>query len=265
MNPRLITLTTDFGIRDSYVSCMIGQIRRINPSADIIHTSNLVGRQNILEGAFTLRNTLPFYPPATIHLVVVDPDVGGDRDAIAVFHHGQFFVAPDNGILTLALDTTEPEQLVSIQNPAYMSREISPVFHGRDVFSPAAAWLSQGVPMSLLGPQRTTMTDLRWSLPVYDKNRIIGQIIHIDHFGNAISNISQQFLNGWAGELSVQVSLSGWDPLPVSRTYSDVEPGDAVALIGSGGYLEVAVFHANASGLFDIRPGSQIVVEKVPE
>lgn len=119
--------------------------------------------------------------------------------------------------------------------------------------------------MNLLGPGRTTMTDLRWSLPVYDKNRIIGQIIHIDHFGNAISNISRSFLENWAAGQPVQVSLSGWDPLPVSRTYSDVEPGDAVALIGSGGYLEVAVFHANAAGLFDIRPGSQIVVEKVQE
>jgi len=259
---RQITLITDFGTRDYYVPTLIGQIKSVNPNVEIHHLTHSIARQNIVEAAFTLRNTYPYFPEDTIHVIIVDPEVGSDRDAVAVEHDGHFFVAPDNGILTLALQTTRPDKIISVRESVYTSRNISPVFHGRDVFVPVAAWLSKGVAIDLLGTRKTELTDLRWGLPSWDKQKIIGQVIHIDHFGNLITNISERFLDHWAAGTSFRIGLAGWDQLKLSKIYSDVEPGDPVALIGSGGLLELAVYQADAAELFDVKIGSQIMVEK---
>lgn len=262
MLKRQITLITDFGTRDYYVPTLIGQIKSVNPNVEIHHLTHSIARQNIVEAAFTLRNTYPYFPEDTIHVIIVDPEVGSDRDAVVVEHDSHFFVAPDNGILTLALQTTRPDKIISVRESVYTSRNISPVFHGRDVFVPVAAWLSKGVAIDLLGTRKTELTDLRWGLPSWDKQKIIGQVIHIDHFGNLITNISERFLDHWAAGTSFRIGLAGWDQLKLSKIYSDVEPGDPVALIGSGGLLELAVYQADAAELFDVKIGSQIMVEK---
>lgn len=262
MLKRHITLISDFGSRDYYVPSLTARIADINPDASVHHLSHEVGRQNIVEAAFTLRNAYPFFPAGTIHVIIVDPEVGSDRDAVAVEHDGHFFVAPDNGILTLALQTTHPERVVSIKNSPYADAIVSPVFHGRDIFVPVAAWMSRGVPLQITGVHKPELIDLRWGLPSWDRQKIAGQVIHIDHFGNLITNISEKFLDHWAGGAGFKVGMAGWDPLPLSRIYSDVEPGDPVALIGSGGLLEIAVYQADAAALFDVRIGTQIIVSR---
>jgi len=259
---RLITLITDFGTKDYYVPSLVGQIKSINPSVEILHLTHEIKNQNIIEAAFTLKNSYPNFSPETIHVVVVDPEVGGERDAVLVKHNGHYFVSPDNGILSLAFETTKPDQVFSILNSPYKNRIISPVFHGRDIFTPIAAYLSLGVPPKLLGTLKSELLDLRWSLPSYDKQRIIGQIIHIDHFGNLISNVTEIFLRKWQQNENFVVSMPGWEPMELSQSYSDVEAGDPVALIGSSGQLEIAVYQSNANQLFDLNIGSSIIIEK---
>ena len=260
---RIITLTTDFGTRDYYVPSLIGQIRSICPHADIQNLTHEIDSQSIVEAAFTLKNLYRNFPNDTIHVVVVDPEVGSDRDAVLVRHDHSFFIAPDNGILTLALETVTPERVFSIRNSIYQNRMVSPVFHGRDIFTPIAAHLANGVSPRLLGEEKKELLDLRWSLPSYDKTRIIGQVIHIDHFGNLISNIHEKFLIEWADSDTIGVSLAGWEPMKISHTYSDVEAGDPVAVIGSSHQLEIAVYQSKANQLFDAVIGTQIIVEKL--
>lgn len=259
---RIITLTTDFGTRDYYVPSLIGQIRLIAPDSEIYSLTHEVSHQNIIEAAFILKNQFQNFPKGTIHVIVVDPEVGSDRDAVLVRHDDYFFIAPDNGILTLALETTTPESAFSISDSLYKNKFVSPVFHGRDVFTPIAAHLANGVSPTLLGIKKNELVDLRWSLPSYDKNRIIGQVIHIDHFGNLISNIHEKFLFEWAGNEPFGVSLTGWEPIPLSLTYSDAEPGDPVVVIGSSHQLEIAVYQSAANQMLDAKLGTQIIVEK---
>ncbi|HJU10868.1 MAG TPA: SAM-dependent chlorinase/fluorinase, partial [Candidatus Binataceae bacterium] len=188
-----IAILTDFGYRDHYVGVMKGVIAKICPRASIIDLTHGIPPQNVLAGALALQQCVDFLPPRTIILAVVDPGVGTERRPIALeTKRGLRMVAPDNGLLSLAAKRAEIRRIVELRSPRYWLPIVSASFHGRDIFAPAAAWLSRGVPIAELGPVVQTMVELDVGVPLTKKpNELEGEIIYIDSFGNLITNISR--------------------------------------------------------------------------
>lgn len=272
----IVTLTTDFGSRDGYVGAMKGIIATIAPHARLVDITHAISPQDVYQAAFCLHNAVRFFPKGTVHLAVVDPGVGTSRRPLAVAAGGMMLVGPDNGIFTPLIRVWGLEKAVETRNVAYW-REGDPscTFHGRDIFAPVAAHLAAGVPMDELGPRVADLVSL--SLPTLDlrpPHDLVGEVIYLDHFGNAITNLGVlewkgdglHLTPGWStsdrsasleGPASVQC---GRHQLSLHRTYGEVSPGTALALIGSGGLLEVAVRNGNAGEGLGIRPGDQVVL-----
>lgn len=263
---RLITLLTDFGLEDVYVGVMKGVIARINPALNVIDLSHQIPPQNIMAGRFALMNAYPFFPVGTVHLAVVDPGVGSERRAIALQLADGFLVGPDNGLLTgvLELSTGETVQgkiicVVELNNSTYWGTNIpSHTFHGRDIFAPVAAHLAMGVDIKNLGSIIDPASLIRLSLPelVITSQQIIGTIQYIDYFGNLVTNIPAQYVEGknWA------VTINNMRLIPMGKTYSDVAIGEILALVGSHGWIEITVNNGNAQRLLNLGVGNQIVV-----
>ncbi|MEQ8677832.1 MAG: SAM-dependent chlorinase/fluorinase [Aggregatilineales bacterium] len=271
-----IALLTDFGIQDSYVGVMKGVMHGICPQAHFIDITHELAPQNVRQAAFTLLNAYHYFPAGTVFLVVVDPGVGSLRLPIAVKSAGYTFVAPDNGVLTYALAHLGAEiQAVALTNAEYHLNTISRTFHGRDIFSPCAAHLAAGVPFEKMGESLDDIIRLDPPRLTLTERQIVGEIIHIDHFGNCVSSIGQfrwrsdnrlLLASSWSDEV-VQVSTKsatikiGEQTFPkISRTYSDVEKGDGLVLIGSEGYLEIATNHGNAADRYQIQLGDEIML-----
>jgi len=243
----IITLTTDFGMRDPYVAAMKGVLRKLCPDVALDDLTHDIAPQDILEAALIDEAATPWYPENTVHLIVVDPGVGADRRPIAVRSGSHIFVAPDNGLLTLWLQQHPLEWAYEISPQAPGIATISNTFHGRDIFAPAAAWLAAGGDPTALGNLLSSLQQLDVPKPVTDDdNRIEGVVIHVDRFGNCITNIRQdmfEFSSAW------NVYIGG-NVLPLCSTYSDVEPGTPLALFGGSGRLEIAVNQGNAARQF---------------
>ena len=255
----LITLCTDFGLRDGYVAAMKGTILSIAPNAKLVDISHDVTRQSVREGAFVLSSACRFFPADTVHLVVVDPGVGGSRRAVAVRTERFTFVAPDNGVLSLALQCEQVLQAVALTERAYWrGEEISRTFHGRDIFAPVAAHLANGLPLSALGEPVADLLHLTWPTPQRGSdNSITGQVVHVDHFGNIISDIPGEMLLGRSNWRIVvgKAHITG-----LSATYASASPGELVALIGSHGNLEIAVRGGRADRVADAAVGAVVRV-----
>lgn len=258
-----ISLTTDFGIRDGNVGVMKGVIYRITPGVKIIDISHEIGPQNIFEAALILAGRAYYFPENTVHIVVVDPGVGTARRPIAAQIGPQRFVGPDNGVFTPLLMRAEqenwPVKIVHTDKPEYWLPEISNVFHGRDIFSPVGAHLAAGVPLEELGTPVNDPVRIRLPLPKRTAQGWVGEVIHIDHFGNVISNISLQDL---AEMEDVNVTLCGATIEGLVRTFGERDPGTLVALFGSTGYLLVSV--VNGSGAERLEPKIGDAVKVVP-
>ncbi|MFA6245082.1 MAG: SAM-dependent chlorinase/fluorinase, partial [Candidatus Hydrogenedentales bacterium] len=192
----VVTLLTDFGTKDAYVAAMKGVILTRCPEVTIVDLSHEITPQDIFEGALFLAEAAHYFAPGTIHCVVVDPGVGTSRLPIAASAGGQLFVAPDNGILSLFVRKHPLGEVRMITNKRFMLDRISATFHGRDIFAPAAAALASGVPVEEAGDRTTTMTmlDIPWAKRDED-NRVVGIVMHIDRFGNAITNIRREDLD----------------------------------------------------------------------
>lgn len=255
----LITLTTDFGTADGYQAALEGVIASISRSIRVIVVSHDVPAGDIVGGWYLLKTHHRYFPPGTVHLAVVDPGVGGDRKIIAVRTRTGFFVAPDNGLLSF-LSKREIVSIHSITNRDYSLGEISPVFHGRDIMAPAAAYLSLGVDPSCLGRRLDDMRRLSGLKPNRNRRGLTGRVIWIDRFGNLISNIEA------AGKMDGIVSVEATAVGPIRRTFSDVASGEPVAYIGSGGHLEIAVRDGSAAEYFGIAKGcdAEILVAPSP-
>ena len=257
----IITLMTDFGIKDGNVGVMKGVIWGIAPGVQIADLSHTVSPQNLREAALILARSAPYFPPGSIHVVVVDPGVGTARRHIAARLGTQFFVGPDNGVITLLLERAEaqgwPVEIVHTHKSEYWLAEVSHVFHGRDVFSPIAAHLASGVTLQELG---TRIDDpVRLSLPRPQQTLFgwQGEIIHIDHFGNISTNVLKENL----GEPdSIQVRLCGVNIDGMVRTFGERAPGELVALYGSTGYLIVSVVNGNAAQRLNAAVGDTVEV-----
>ncbi len=269
-----IVLTTDFGSDDPDVGIMKGVILGINPQATVIDLTHQIAAGDLRRAAFTLAISYQYFPPGAIHVAVVDPGVGTQRRALLVLTPKVRFLAPDNGILSQVLERcgwppptttgrcpTPPGCFAyEINNPGYWLHPVSNTFHGRDIFAPVAAHLSRGVAPQYLG---TPVPDLAWLpglQPVPQGDAILGQVLHADHFGNLIANISAQDL---AGVTVRQVQIKGRRIPRLSGAYHDGDgpPGGLVALIGSHGYLEIALPDGSAAALLGAGAGEVVRVD----
>ena len=231
--PTRLTLLTDFGTADGYVAAMKGVIAAIAPDSIVDDAGHDVAAGDVEAAAWALAAYWLRYPAGTVHVVVVDPGVGTKRDAIAVEANGRFLVGPDNGVLSWALrDASGPVAIYELPRPDH---DISSTFHGRDLFAPAAARLALGESSSSLGPRKLGIVRLPWPEPVRHARGVDGVVVHVDHFGNLITNIPAGLV---AGDVTVRVGIMEVD---VRRAYGDVLTGELVAHVGSRGLLEIAV------------------------
>ncbi|MEE9441172.1 MAG: SAM-dependent chlorinase/fluorinase [candidate division Zixibacteria bacterium] len=243
----VITLTTDFGSCDGYQGVLEGVIYGINPNARVVTISHEIPPQDIAGGWYLIKTHHRYFPPGTVHVAVVDPGVGSKRKIIAVTTCKYKFIAPDNGLLSF-IPNKEIISIHSVTNRKYALAEISPVFHGRDIMAPAAAYLSLGINPSCLGRASKTISELPNIKPIRKKNKIFGRVIWVDRFGNMITNIeSTRNLD------KKSVSVNGEEVGPIQKCFSDVKSGKLVAYIGSGGHLEIAVRNGSAFDYFSLK------------
>lgn len=260
---KLITLLTDFGLEDGYPGIMKGVILGIAPDAQIVDLTHLIPPQNIMAGALALSRAVPYFPPGTVHVAVVDPGVGTQRRAIAARLGAHFFVSPDNGLLSVvchqAQQRGEPVAFVHLDQPDYWLPRVNRVFHGRDVFAPVGAHLANGVPLAQLG---TAITDpLPLQLP--DPQRLEdggwrGEVLAVDHFGNLMTNLTAAHLEGLG---PLQVCLGRFTIPGLAQAFGDGRPGQLVALIDSADYLSLCVVNGNAQQATQAQIGDPVIVE----
>ena len=256
----IVTLLTDFGLKDGNVGVMKGVILNISPRTQIVDISHFVPPQNVRAAALILLRSVPYFPPKTIHVAVVDPGVGTARRPIAARLGTQYFVGPDNGILTMWLDYAEKQdwstEFVHLDRPQFWLSEVSHVFHGRDIFAPVAAHLASGKVLQAVG---TPIADpLRLILPRPQRTQTgwRGEVIHIDHFGNVASNIRVEHLTDWlAAPQRFRVCLGGVEIHGLVNTFGDRPTGELVALFGSTGNLIVSVVNGNAATQLGLKVG----------
>ncbi|MGC1721802.1 MAG: SAM-dependent chlorinase/fluorinase [Isosphaeraceae bacterium] len=246
MKPGILTLTTDFGIGGPYVAAMKGVLLGLAPDTQIIDVCHTISPQNILEGAFVLAGIVEAFPHGTVHLAVVDPGVGIDRRLVAARLAEQWFVLPDNGLIT-GIALNHPFQGIwEITNPALRRHVVSNTFHGRDILSPAAAHLVRGGDPAELGAPLSRLITLRNFEPMADDTSYVGEVIFRDTFGNLITNVNSTHLAGHPADDWV-VEIAGERIEGLSRAYGERPAGSLIALPGSSGWIEVAVVNGDAA------------------
>jgi S-adenosylmethionine hydrolase len=257
MRPGILTLTTDFGFEGPYVAAVKGIMLGLAPHAQLVDVSHSIAPQNILEGAFVLAGIVDAFPKGTVHLAVVDPGVGTDRRLIAVAMADQWFVLPDNGLISGVARGRAPAGIWEITNPAIRRAPVSNTFHGRDILAPAAAHLLLGGDPAELGPVRTRFITLRNFEPAQDEHGSVGEVIFRDAFGNLITNIAAEWLGAaspdeWAFEVA-GARIEG-----LGRTYGERPTGTLIALVGSSGWVEIAVVNGDAARQLSAGPGTTV-------
>lgn len=248
----VLTLLTDFGAQDPYVGIMKGQILGLCPEAQLVDLTHEIAPQDLVTASFHLEQAAPYFPPGTVHLAVVDPGVGSSRAMVAVQTPKATFVAPDNGLLTRALDLMGPvEQMVRLPLPEGASH----TFHGRDVMAPAAGRLAAGAPLASLGPSHPTLVRLQFPRPTISENEVEATILALDRFGNVTFDLSKQ-----AAE-SLFTPGTRWffqhTEIPVRHTYAEVKLGAPVLLWGSQDLLELALRQGHAASYFQLQSGKR--------
>jgi S-adenosylmethionine hydrolase len=254
---KVITLTSDFGYADSYVAQIKGVIHSINPTSTIIDVTHEISKFNIQTGAFMLASAAPYFPKGTVHVAVVDPGVGTKRRALAIKTKQGYFVGPDNGLLILAAERQGITGIYELTNPKYMLPEVSGTFHGRDVFAPAAAYIEKGVNPARFGPKVEEPVRPEFVQVKHEKDSIIGRILHVDSFGNIITNLRKTDVPKETLNIKIQDTEF---KLKLKKTYGETKPKDTMALIGSHGFLEIAINRGNAAEKFNAKMGTEITI-----
>ena len=258
----IVTLTTDFGLRDAYVAemkgVMLGVARAARQSLQLVDVTHDVERHDITEGALALEAAVPFFPAGTVHLAVVDPGVGTTRRGLVIAADGQFLVGPDNGLFTpfLAGDDWRAFELVEAD---YRLPIVSRTFHGRDLFAPAAAHLAIGVDPARFGPAVSDPVQLAWPEVRAVAGAVAGAVVHTDRFGNLITSIHARSIAPLDADVLIRV---GGRDVPLVGTYGDLPVGRPGALVGSAGRLEIAVREGSAAAVLRARRGTPIVVSR---
>lgn len=262
----LITLMTDFGLKDGNVGVMKGVIAGIAPQVQMIDLSHQISPQNIPEAALILLRSAPYFPPGTIHLVVVDPGVGTSRRPMAAQMGNQIYVGPDNGIITLWLERLDSQgescAFYELNQPGFWLPQVSHVFHGRDIFAPCAAHLATGVTLERLGSRFGAPVRLELPRPLRTTTGWQGEVIHIDHFGNLATNIRVEHLRK---EDCQWVSLAGATIPGMVDTFGERPPGSLVALFGSTGNLIISLVNGSAAQQLGVGVGETVTVTLLPQ
>ena len=259
---KIVTFLSDFGNKSGYVAQMKGILHSLVSSVNCVDISHEVSPQNVMEGAFILKTTSRYFPRGTIHIAVVDPGVGTDRKGLVIVTKEQIFIGPDNGVLIPAARSFGDFITYEITKQTLLRRDPSQTFHGRDVFTPIAAQILNGLPFDQIGPRIENVVDLYFTKPSFLDDTIFGSVLYIDGFGNIITNITtddvkDRFHDGQ--DMTVQI---GTKTLKLSfvRTYGMVEKNSLIALVGSNGYLEISKNQGNASKDIQVKIGDAVQV-----
>ena len=263
MKPRVVTFLSDFGSRDPYVAEMKAIVLRKCPEAKIVDISHAIDKFDVRMGAFVLASAAPFFPKGTVHVAVVDPGVGTRRLPLVVETGIGWFVGPDNGVLLLAALRGGLRHVYVIENPRYMLSRISRTFHGRDIFAPAAACLALGVDASGFGRELTDYVVPKFVKPVLDGNSVSGEVLHVDDFGNVITNISSETLGKLVVSEKGSLKVKAGDQsatMKLCSAYSEVAKGKPLLIFGSHDFLEISVSQGNAAKLLAVKRGDLVRV-----
>jgi S-adenosylmethionine hydrolase len=259
----ILTLLSDFGLKDPYVSEMKGTILSLCPEVTIVDISHNINKYDVLMGAFVLSSVTPYFPPDTIHVAVIDPGVGTKRNSLIVKTKRSLYVGPDNGLLILSAEKEEIVKIFRISNQKYLRSKISKTFHGRDVFCMVAAHLAKGTDPSEFGPEIKRFVSIRFTNPKVIGNEILGKVIYIDSFGNAITNISTKNLETINVKDNSDILVKLKDStlqLKLCLAYEDVPNGTPLAIIGSREYLEISINKGQASKEFGLNQEDSVLV-----
>ena len=254
-----ITFLTDFGTKDGYVAQMKGVASTIT-NARLIDITHEIAPHNIREGAFILWTTASFFPVGTVHVAVVDPGVGMERKGLIITTKKQILVGPDNGILLPTAHLLGEYVVYEITNPKYMIHPLSRTFHGRDIFAPVAAYITNGIPFNEIGTITEHFVDLQFYMGEHRGDRIIGKIIYIDRFGNLITNIPSDILPQDVEQKKIALlsNEKRWETLPFVCSYGFVKSGDILLTVGSNSFLEISVNQGNAANMLMIKEEDEV-------
>lgn len=266
MKRPIVTLTTDFGTSDNYVACVKAAMLNINPEIETVDITHHVKRHDIMEACLILKNTYHYFPNWTIHVVIVDPTVGSSRRSIVASINSHHFVAPDNGVLSGLYQDPEDLSVFEIEAEHYYLKPLSPTFHGRDIFAPIAAWMAKGIEIENFGERIDDYVDLQLPIPTVSEEdgTLEGEIIHVDSFGNLITNVDRaQFdrLLGEAGNQSFELEIGDLTLSELKRYYAECEEDKPCLLFGSTAQLELAIKEKSASEVLSLDKGQKLTLK----
>ncbi|MGH9692313.1 MAG: SAM hydrolase/SAM-dependent halogenase family protein [Candidatus Acidiferrales bacterium] len=262
MTRPIITLTTDYGMEDPFVGIMKGVILNIHPEVNLVDITHNALPHDILDGALAIGQAYKYFPPRTIHLVVVDPGVGTARRPILVAGDQHYFVAPDNGVLSSVYDQCESVSAWHIISEHYFLQPVSNTFHGRDIFAPVAAWLSKSWQTSSFGEPISDFVRFAIPKPKVAGNTIKGAVLRTDHFGNLITNLTVQDVPALAApDGKLAISVGNGRITKVVQMFAQGAAGEAVGFVGSSGYLEISVNKGHAARTLGAGRGAEVIVQ----
>jgi S-adenosyl-L-methionine hydrolase (adenosine-forming) len=257
----IITLTTDFGTNDHLVGAMKGVILNINPAARIVDINHHVAPFDILDGALAIANVYRYFPPRTIHVVVVDPGVGTERRPLLVSGEKQYFIAPDNGVLSMIFER-ESCTVRHITAEHYFLSPVSPTFHGRDVFAPTAAWLAKAWQSEAFGEEITDHVKFTMPKAKPAGQAVKGVVLRVDVFGNLMTNLTTEDVPAEAVTSgAIKLSVNGKEVRRIATTFALGTAGEPIAVFGSAGYLEIAVNRGNAARTLGVNRGAEVTLD----
>ncbi|MEW6455245.1 MAG: SAM-dependent chlorinase/fluorinase [Acidobacteriota bacterium] len=257
----VIALLTDFGETDYFVSSIKGVILKINPDVHIIDISHSVGSYNIKEAAFILKSCYKYFPERTIFICVVDPGVGSPRKIILTFTNNQYFIAPDNGILSFVLNENPEREIYEIKESKYFLPTISDTFHGRDVMAPVAAHLSRGLPLNEFGEKISDYIAIPFPSPKLIKKDVYeAEIIHVDKFGNLITSIPVEFIASVNPDKKLLLEIKGKKISRRVKSYFEGRKDELIFLVGSSNFLEIGINQESADSFLKARPGTKVKI-----
>ena len=261
MPSNIITLTTDFGLKDPYAAEMKAAILSICPNAVIVDITHEISKFNIRMAAYVLASALPYFPKGSVRVAIVDPSVGTRRCPILVWTKQGFFVGPDNGILVLAAENQGIMHVRELANPRFMLPKVSSTFHGRDIFAPAAAHLLNGVKPTEFGPEIRGIAKPEFAKVTRKKGVLVGEVLHVDGFGNIITNINEKEVTQSSIKGTANVELSSYKlKLRLCKAYGETKLHEPLILIGSHGFLEIALNQSSAAEKFKAKPGDAVII-----
>lgn len=254
----IITLTSDYGLRDPYVGALKGSILRQCPTARLVDISHAVSPYHVFEAAFVIVNSTPYFPAGTVHVVAVDPH-GNDRDMMVAQFGGQVYIFPDNGVITLVKQSLPLEAIIVADNTKFLPRDLAKKLHGRDVLAPLVGAVLRGMPINRLGKKPTSFKLLDVPQAMTGTNEIAGQVIYIDSFGNLITNININMIqNNWPGIANIAVECNNKVIDALTESYSSKAPGQAFAIVNPMGLVEIVINEGRACETFNASLGDTV-------